>query len=254
MILEVVNEQSTPNLSVIDRMILMLFDLGITNKKQIETISGWNEHRINDALKRIRKKGDGWLNSWQPRRGQPHCYALGKEGFKYARELRGEFSNGKHDGPPRGGQTWHFLGLNQILCRCIEAGLGVEQWLSGRESASWIYYQLSTGDSDPKIPIKPDAMMAVNGQWFLVEYDTGTETTVRLSEKFTKYLTLSQTLGMDLPLLFVTVSEKRVNTAEWTFQRALKNHTAKWDKVFFLTEGQEVELLRDWSPESFGTK
>ena len=86
--------------------------------------------------------------------------------------------------------------------------------------------------------------MAIGEQWYLIEYDTGTETTVRLSEKFAKYLTLSQTLGMDLPLLFITVSEKRVHTAEWTFQRALENHSAKWDKVFFMVEGQEVDFLR----------
>lgn len=245
MILEVIDEKSTPSLSVVDRMILLLFDLGITNKRQIETISGWSENRINDSIKRIRQKGEGWLNSWQPRRGHPHCYALGKEGFKHARELRGEYSNGKHDGPPRGGQTWHFLGLNNILCRCIEAGLEVEQWLSGREAASWIFYQLSTGgDSNQKAPIKPDAMMAVSGQWYLIEYDTGTETTVRLSEKFAKYLTLSRILGADLPLLFITVSEKRVHTAEWTFRRALENNSAKWDKVFFMVEGQEVDFLK----------
>lgn len=121
---------------------------------------------------------------------------------------------------------------------------------SGREAASWIYYQLSTGgDSNQKAPIKPDAMLGIKGQWFLVEYDTGTETTVRLSEKFTKYLTLSQTLGMDLPLLFVTTSEKRVHTAEWTFRRAWENHDAKWDKVFFMKEGEEVEFLRDFGKE-----
>lgn len=254
MIFDVVNEAATPNLSVADRMILVLFDLGITTKEQIATITGWSENRINDSIKRIRKKGgEKWIRSWQPRRGRPHVYALGKEGFKYARELRGEY-NGNNQ--PASGQVWHFLGLNQILVRLLESGLEVKSWLSGRESASWLYHQLLTRDENgkasvPKTPLRPDAMMQVGNQWWMVEYDTGTETPMRLSEKFSRYLDLSLMLDLsEIPLLFVTVSDQRVNTAEWAFRRAFEAHQATWDRVFFLKEGQEVEFLRGWKADS----
>lgn len=255
MILDVIDEAMTPNLSVTDRMILVLFDLGITNKPQIMTITGWSRDRINEAIKRIRKKGgDKWLRSWQPRAGKPFVYSLGPDGHKYARELRGEF-NGKNDTPPKG-QVWHFLGVNQILCRLLEAELEVNQWLSGRESASWLWNTLRTRDekgtaSNPKTPLRPDAMVEVGGQWFMVEFDNATETPSRLSEKFGKYLDLSLMLNLSrIPMIFVTVTEKRVSIAETAFERAFNRHPSQWDQVYFMKEKQEVEFLRGWKADS----
>lgn len=263
MIFDVINVEATPHLSMKDRVILVLYDLGICTKEQIKTISGWSENQIAGAIQRIRnaagkKEAEKWIRSWQPRRGKPFVFALGPAGHAYARELRGEY-NGKNDTPPSG-QVWHFVGLNQILCRCIKAGLEVKSWLSGRESASWLYHQLLIRDEDgkvsaPKIPLRPDAMMMVGEQWWMIEYDTGTETPMRLTEKFRRYLDLSQMLDLsEIPLLFVTVSDQRVNTAEWAFRRAIEAHQATWDRVFFMKEGQEVEFLRGWNPEGFGTK
>lgn len=262
MIFDVVNEQATPHLSMKDRIILVLYDLGICTKDQIKTVSGWTENQVSGAIRRVRdavgkKEADKWIRSWQPRRGKPFVFALGSEGHAYAKGLRGE---GNGNGSPPASHVWHFVGLNEMLCRSIRSGLEVKSWLSGRESASWLYHQLLTRDesgkvSVPKTPLRPDAMMLVGNQWWMVEYDTGTETPMRLSEKFAKYLDLSLMLDLsEIPLLFVTVSDQRVNTAEWAFRRAFEAHQATWDRVFFMKEKQEMEFLKGWNPEGFGTK
>src|SRR5690606_40655956 len=54
----------------------------------------------------------------------------------------------------------------------------------------------------------------------------------------------------EIPLLFVTVSDQRVNTAEWAFRRAFEAHQATWDRVFFMKEKQEVEFLKGWKADS----
>jgi len=264
LIFDVVNEQVTPHLSMKDRLILALYDLGICTKDQLKTVSGWTENQVAGAIRRVRDaagkgEGDKWIRSWQPRQGKPFVFALGPAGHAYARDLRGEYNGGKNNVPPKG-QVWHFVGLNEVLCRVVRSGLEVKSWLSGRESASWLYHQLLIRDesgkvSVPKTPLRPDAMMLVGNQWWMIEYDRGTETPMRLSEKFAKYLDLSLMLDLsEIPLLFVTVSDQRVNTAEWAFRRALEAHQATWDKVFFMKEGQEVEFLRGWDPENSGTK
>lgn len=250
MIFDTIDESVTPHLSVTDRMCLILFDLGITTRDQIKTITGWSDNRINDSIRRLRAKGgEKWIRSWQPKKRGPHVYALGQEGVKYARELRGETNDNRS---PSAAHVWHYLGVNQILVRLLEAGLEVRQWLSGKESASWLYHQLLTRESGeptpPKLPLRPDAMVAVGDRWWMLEYDTGTETPMRLSEKFSRYLDLTLILEMEeMPLLFVTVSERRAQTSEWAFQRAFSSHPLRptWDKIFFLVEGQEPEFLSE---------
>lgn len=255
MILDVVDPEKTPHLSMKDRLILALFDLGICTKPQLKTISGWTDNQIHGAIQRVRlaagkKKAEEWIRSWQPKRNKPYVFALGPAGHAYARELRGEYNGNGH---PPAGQVWHFVGLAEVLCRLMRSELEVLSWLSGRESASWLWHSLKQkGDSNPSTPLRPDAMVQVRlrgktPQWWMIEYDLSTEPPVRLIGKFMKYLSLSQILDLQkIPLLFVTVNERRKQIAMQAFEQAIRSHEATWDQIHFTVEGEEPDYLIDW--------
>lgn len=264
MILDVIDEEKVPYLTMTDRMVLILFDLGITNRAQIEAITGWTKDQVKNSIHRIRelaeKAGedpDKWVRVWRPFQNQPSVYSLGELGIAHARALRGETTNG--NGRPLTGHIYHFLGLNEILVRLIQAGLEVEEWLSGKESASWVYHSLLTREEPGKqsqpqnTPLRPDAMITINGVTFMVEYDTGTEPTPRLEEKFHRYLALASMLPEQMPtVLFITVSEKRRQAAVKAFERAVSRYPSletiqgKWDHITFLIEGEEVIWFQNW--------
>src|SRR5690606_1622862 len=146
MIFDVLDEELVPQLSVADRLILVLYDLGIATREQIAEISGWSETRIKGAIQRVRNFGedgekDDWIRSWQPKKNQPRVYALGEKGIEHARALRGEYADARKR--PLQGHVYHFVGLNGILVRMIkEFGMENIRWLSGKELASLIYHRL----------------------------------------------------------------------------------------------------------------
>jgi len=251
MIFDVLDEELVPQLSVADRLILVLYDLGIATREQIAEISGWSETRIKGAIQRVRNFGedgekDDWIRSWQPKKNQPRVYALGERGIEHARALRGEYADARKR--PLQGHVYHFVGLNQILCRLVKAfGRENVRWLSGKEAASLLYHRLRTGEEDgQRSPLRPDAMVEVGGKgWWAVEYDCATETSIRLEEKFRRYLQLAE-MVIDLQVLFVTVSERRRQQAEWIYDQ-LRDQLSPIPEGFdiaFLVEGEEPDFLR----------
>jgi len=264
LILDVIDEEKVPCLSMTDRMVLVLFDLGICTREQIQAITGWSKDRIMGAIQRIRDNAketgddpDQWVRSWRPIQNKPSVYALGDLGIAHARALRGETTNG--NGRPLTGHVYHFLGLNQVLVRLIQSGLEVEEWLSGKESASWVYHSLlertEPGEQPTaqKTPLRPDAMVTVirkkQPETYMIEYDVGTEPTPRLEEKFHRYLALASMLEDEMyPILFVTVSEKRRLAAIRAFQRATGKYQSpsltRVDlRITFLLEGEEPDFF-----------
>ena len=265
MILDVADEHKTPHLSKTDRMILFLFELGICTREQLEVITGWSTNQINGAIRRIRATADNpdeWVTSWRPRQNKPAVYALGSEGMAYARELRGEFSeDARRKRPPRG-QVHHFVGTNQILVRLIRSGLNVQEWMSGKGVSVWLYNELLTrvepGKPEPKnSPYRPDALVRVNGVSFLVEYDTASEPSPRLMERFSRAFDLSVMMPLP-PILFVTVSERRCEEAARALERAIERYPerdilgSRIPDILFCTEGTEVDFLRTYL-ETCGT-
>lgn len=51
-----IDENETPNLVSADRLIALIYDLGITTKEQLVTLTGWPEQRVVSAIKAIRNK------------------------------------------------------------------------------------------------------------------------------------------------------------------------------------------------------
>lgn len=249
MIFEVLDEEMTPHLAMSDRLILVLYDLGIATQEQIQEVSGWSKNQVKGAIQRIRKwegEPSGWIRSWKPHGDKPKVYSLGERGIEHARALRGEFAEARKR--PLQGHIYHFLGLNGILVRMVKAfGRERIQWLSGKESASLIYHRLRSGEEGGLTsPLRPDAMMAVDGDWWMVEFDCATETSIRLEEKFRKYLHLAEIVG-ETQMLFVTVSEKRRQQAEWIYESLLRDLSSPIPDGFdiaFLVEGEEPQFFQ----------
>lgn len=243
MIFEVLDEELTPHLALADRLILVLFDLGITTQEQIQEVSGWTRNQVKGAIQRVRKwegEPDEWIRSWKPHGDRPKVYSLGERGIEYARALRGEFAEARKR--PLQGHVYHFVGLNGILVRLVKAfGRDKVQWLSGKEAASLLYHRLRTWEDGQKLPLRPDAMVSVNEDWWLVEYDCGTETSIRLEEKFRRYLQLAEMA--EIQMLFVTVSERRRALAERVFE-TLSSQIPEGFDIAFLVEGEEPDFLR----------
>jgi hypothetical protein len=255
MVFDWLDEERTPYLTMNDRMILVLYDLGITDKAQLSKITGWTDQQIIGAFNRIRKMGkDDWLRFWKIKPTRPNVYTLGPKAIAYARELRQEYADEKRTGG-RKGQIHHTMGTNQILVRLLESDLEVETWRSTRESMSWLYHSLGLArkpKKERKLKIRPDAMVKVNGYELFVEYDTGTESIPRIEEKCYNYLDLSNDLEEKmLPILFVTINQDRVrdcvkaaNRAYKEWSRERRGYELFFKMIYFCLEGDEVSDIK----------
>lgn len=246
-IFDILDEEITPQLAMSDRLILVLYDLGIATLEQIQEVSGWTKNQVKGAIQRVRKwegEPSEWIRSWKPHGDRPKVYSLGEKGIEHARALRGEYADARKR--PLQGHTYHFVGLNGILVRMIkEFGRENIRWLSGKESASLIYHRLRSGEEGGQnSPLRPDAMLGIDGEWWLIEYDTGTETSIRLEEKFRRYLQLAE-MAKGIKMMFVTVSERRRQLAELTFERLSSQIPVPKDfDIAFLVEGEEPEFFK----------
>lgn len=234
MILDWMDEQETPHLSLTDRFMMTLYDLAISDKEQMERITGWTKAQIEGAIKRLRRLGntpeekDGWIKVWKTHPRKPAVFTLGTKGISHVLALRQEFANERQR--PLKGQIAHFMGINEVLASIMEAEIPLEYWYSSKESASWIYHQLQLGQKKEKersLPIRPDAMVSSDGCEFFVEFDVGTESIPRIEAKFVKYRQLAEILGERMKtILFVCLTENRVERVK----KALKDSRIVWQQ------------------------
>jgi hypothetical protein len=190
MIFNWLNEERTPYLNKTERMMGVLHSLAISNRQQLHTVTNWTNCQIEGALKRIRKQGkskeerDKWLLYWKPTPRGSHVYTLAEKSIEHVRNLKDEYVGNQLKIKPLKGQVAHFLGLNEILCRVLQANCIIETWLSTKEVMSYLYYALKPERS----PLNPDALIKVKGgREYFIEYDTGTESITRIEEKVHRY-------------------------------------------------------------------
>ncbi|WP_044639726.1 replication-relaxation family protein [Risungbinella massiliensis] len=236
-----------------DQLMCVIYSLGITDRRQLQTVTGWTEMQIHGGLQRIRNLARGnetkdeWLLTWQPTYHSPYVYSLGEKGIQHVRALKEAAV--KFDGQqPRRGQVSHFMGTNHILCRAIEKGYDVKDWMSAGETLSYLYYQLLP----EKSPVMPDCTICIEGsQHYFGEFDTGKTSGGKLEDKFHKYLNLSNIIGEYFPVVWVTVKEsrkqllmKKAQDAILSYERKKKKPLpAKLPEMFFFVEGEETEFL-----------
>jgi Replication-relaxation len=270
MIFNWLDEELVPGLSKTDRMALVLYDLAISDKEQIMRVTGWSKNQIDGAIQRLRKYAeseggvpDDWVRFWQHRQGAGYVYSLGAKGIQHVRALRGEYV--KYKAVPLRGHVYHYHGLNEILVRLLDSELEITAWLSSKEAASWLWHTLikrelkdgRLSETTESLPLRPDALVRIGEDErdsFFVEYDTGTESSIRLEQKFHRYFDLGCMLDDErmLPVLFVTTSEKRKQEAIRAFNRAVDRYDDKtsgmlvWKNIYFSVAGEEVQMIWDW--------
>ena len=254
MILDLIDTERTPDLSEFDRGVLVLYSLAVTNRPQLAHITGWDGHKIDSLLKRLRKREQApgeWLIRWQPRKREPYCYTLGPAAIRHAKELRREYVDDELK--PVGAQAAHYLLTNEVLIRLLESDLEVEAWHGPRETGLWFYHEM-TGqgvETDPAPKIRPDAVVEIGGKTFALEIDLATIPTPRMRARMAKYLTLAGMLPTMPDLVFIATTELRRRALARCLDRVmaecpdLRPSNPDWT-ISFLLPGEVPGYLAEW--------
>ncbi|MBD1373845.1 replication-relaxation family protein [Hazenella sp. IB182357] len=267
MIFTWLDEKETPALSQTDRLIGVMFDLGITTKTQLSVIMGWNATRVRSTINNIRQKAkpkdrDEWIQAvGATGRGGEATYSLGALGLTHAYALLGEDKGSR---VPVSGQIAHSLGINEILCRLIQQKgdrKGV-QWFGTKQASQYVYHhmtkrkfdekRLHTGYSVKVQPpkkgrISPDALCGVNGVGsFFIEFDTGTKHGTKLEDQFHRYFQLPSETNMKMPTtIWVTVDEKRAKRLQEVYWNARSDYPKdyKFHEMQIFVAGAETSYM-----------
>ena len=254
MILDLIDTERTPDLSEFDRGVLVLYSLAVTNRPQLAHITGWDGHKIDSLLKRLRKREQApgeWLIRWQPRKREPYCYTLGPAAIRHAKELRREYVDDELK--PVGAQAAHYLLTNEVLIRLLESDLEVEAWHGPRETGLWFYHEM-TGqgvETDPAPKIRPDAVVEIGAKTFALEIDLATIPTPRMRARMAKYLTLAGMLPTMPDLVFIATTELRRRALARCLDRVmaecpdLRPSNPDWT-ISFLLPGEVPGYLAEW--------
>ena len=254
MILDLIKPERTPDLSAFDRGVLVLYSLAVTTRPQLARVTGWDVHKIDSLLKRMRRREENpgeWLIRWQPRKREPYCYTLGPAAIRHAKELRREYVDDELK--PVGAQAAHYLLTNEVLIRLLESDLEVEAWHGSRETGLWFYHEM-TGqgvETDPAPKIRPDAVVEIGAKTFALEIDLATIPTPRMRARMAKYLMLAGMLPTMPDLVFIATTELRRRALTRCLDRVmaecpdLRPANRDWS-ISFLLPGEVPGYLAEW--------
>lgn len=241
-----------------EQLLAVLYELGIATRRQLAIVSGWSEQKIEWSFKRIRKWGrdkeekDEWLRCYRLSLAQNRigAYTLGRRGLQYVANMMGDDKPRRR--PLGKGQIAHSLGVNEILCRLLLAGVPRENisWLSTLESVDFLAYVYEARGLpfDARASIRPDARLIIEGKPFWLEFDNSTEGPRKLERKFHEYIeTLyhEKTGWLDsASVVWVTIDESRRTYLEklW-FATRIRFPENRWPQMRFFTAGDEVDFL-----------
>ncbi|GIM47694.1 hypothetical protein DNHGIG_32430 [Collibacillus ludicampi] len=242
-----------PSLRGDEQLIAMLYDLGISTKQQLLTITGWSSRTLRWRLQQIRERGqtpeerDMWVKAYPvPRTRHVMAYALGRLGIQYALEMRFEQSRGKE--PPQS-QIAHYVGTNEVLVRLLQAGVSREQvqWLSSKEATDYLVslWEWAGKELNRRRTIRPDARLILNEQRFWIEYDNDTENPRQLERKFHDYVNTLVPVGENSPVLWIASNDQRKRYLEMNWKSFQRNFykESKVPNMMFFTEGEETNFL-----------
>lgn len=245
------------------RLMGILFDLGIATKEQIAKALGWDLKKVTWTIDEIRRKAkknkknpDDWIRFWRFSGNSTNVFTLGKIGIEIVCDLL-EQEVGKRK--PLKGNVAHFLGTNDILIRLIDAGQRPE-WYSQKEVASYLFHKFGEKefvyDLDRvtgvkyrrgKVPLDPDAMIITdNKEKILIEYDTGSQSPHVIESKCDRYFQMLPKLG-SFTVVFVTKKKRRLEEVIPDALRTVYNETYKGKlnpyPAYVFLEGEETPFL-----------
>lgn len=172
------DEKEFPMYTNSERLISVIYSLGIVTKEQLRIITGWTEYQVNETIRAIRnkiptpetlkvekeklkklddelkrqelqakikdrerklnKQRDKWLTVYQASKKEIAYYTLGELGVKLACDMRQEPFKAWKVSPKV--QAKHYVGIGDILCRIRKQGIIEDEWLNGKETERELYY------------------------------------------------------------------------------------------------------------------
>lgn len=239
-----------------EQLMAVLFDLGMATRKQLATVTGWSENEVEWSLKRIRKWGDTkekkdeWIRSYRLplRQNRIAVYTLGRRGIRYVSDMMNQGKLRRRESPR--GQIAHFLGLNDVLCRLVEAGADRNEikWLSTLKSIDFLAFVYETNGLpfDQANSIRPDARLLIASRSYWIEYDNATEGPRQLEKKLHEYVTTlrhPEKGWLDrAPIVWVTINEQRRDYLQKLWNATSRRFDEVPEMKFFI-QGDEVDFL-----------
>jgi hypothetical protein len=242
-----------------DRLLLALYKLGMANRRHLSYLLGWTEntvgwrvHKIRSARGKTPEEKDEWIVSYSPsHRDKKHLYYLGSKGMDYCVRVL----NQPKKKPVSQGQWAHYEGLLDIYMRLIDRN-GKEglKWLTTHEATDYLFrmYKLENAEEwrkNPKLEketrkrlIRPDALLAVNGNTFWIEFDNSTETSSQLEEKMEQYIKVLTDLEDPSPVVWVVKDYWRKTDLQFIWGYTSKGYPTV-PKMEFFVQGEEVNFL-----------
>jgi hypothetical protein len=151
-------------------------------------------------------------------------------------------------------QIRHYLGINEILIRLIEAGVQREDivWLSTAEATDYLSRLLEAhGEKiDRRRLIRPDARAVINRTAFWIEFDNSTERTRKLERKFYEYVHALTLVQNKDPVVWVAANRNRKEYLANQWEAVKKvNYEDRVDipEMCFFVEGEELSFLESRS-------
>jgi len=247
-----------PSFGADEQLMAVLYDMGIATKRQLLIVTGWTENQLKWYLQRIRKREteeQKYLNSYPLRfkyMGDTRGYSLNKAGIRYVREMMQSDNMYVKEAPVA--QIRHYLGINEILIRLIEAGVQREDivWLSTAEATDYLSRLLEAhGEKiDRRRLIRPDARAVINKTAFWIEFDNSTERTRKLEGKFHEYVQALTLVRNQDPVVWVAVNRNRKEYLANQWEAVKKvNYEGRVDipEMYFFVEGEELSFLESRS-------
>ncbi|WP_231392193.1 MULTISPECIES: replication-relaxation family protein [unclassified Paenibacillus] len=232
----------------------MINDLGMVTKQQLLTITGWEKRHLEWAIESIRKRAarpeekELWLKAYYFPHKTTTVYSLGRLGAEYALAMQQEARRLKD--PPRA-QLSHYIGINDILVRLLEAGISRErlQWGSTVESTDSLIrlWEWNHKQVDRKQMIRPDALLKIDEKFkFWIEFDNNTEGPKKLERKYHDYIKTLSPISEKSPIIWVTNEEKRRTYLEENWDLLCKNfykNQTDLPKMYFFTLKNETNFI-----------
>jgi Replication-relaxation len=254
----------SPELLESQRLMGVMFDLGICTKEHLAKVLDkplknitWNIDDIRQKAKKNKENPDDWIKFWKKNKGGVNVFTLGKKGIALVCEiLEQEVGNRK----PLHGQVAHFVGINDILIRLIDAGRRPYLWYSQKEVSSYLHHKFGIkefvygvgGITDVKykrgrVPLEADGMfqMTKDSRPAFLEYDTGSQVSHIIESKFDRYFQIMPKLP-PFSVIFVTKRKGRVETianAYRTVYREIYEGNLPPYPAYVFVEGTETPFL-----------
>jgi hypothetical protein len=250
------DEKQTPHMDSWERLLTLIYLMGITTTKQLEIVTGWKTQQVRDRLVAIRKKGN-YLETWRSAPRKPFYYTLKSDGIEYACAIRREtfqFGNKKKKAH-RKGQAGHFIGFNNILCRLIENQVDFSDFMFGKEVLKhlrFVFKKVAVDETNrikseyPRLPFRPDGLVTINEKSFYLEYDTGSEAIGQLIDRIENYVEGYQDIQEKdrLPVVWITVGEARKKKIEAAGKEIKEKYPKrKLPIMIAFVEAEEVDFF-----------